>query len=137
MHHFFFPLQPQFSSTPSLPQASSQGGLLPAPRQVLGSLASQENVRQHQVLFRGPAIKKSAIPVPSPLSSHSVSANSSGTPTSTSGSQGKLGEKALAVNWLVQILYACTFKVHVPCSFQVIVIGTCILSWVLYTPNFK
>ena len=65
-------LQPRFSSTPSGPISSLPVGQT---RQALGSLASQENVRQ-QVLFRGPGSKTSGIPFPSPLSSHSLSAQS-------------------------------------------------------------
>lgn len=94
--YFFLSVyQPQFSSTPSLPQTGTvhQGGVPtaqapPPSRQVLSSLASQENVKQHQVLFRGP-IKKTAIPVPSPLSAHSLSANGSATPTSSPGEYAK------------------------------------------------
>ena len=76
------PLQPQFSSTPTGPPPTtshSPTGPTPShtaalPRQALGSLASQENVRQ-QVLFKAPGASKGGL-APSPLSSHSLSAHS-------------------------------------------------------------
>ena len=68
-------LQPRFSSTPSGPISSLPQHPVGQTRQALGSLASQENVRQ-QVLFRGPGSKTSGVPFPSPLSSHSLSAQS-------------------------------------------------------------
>ena len=71
---------------------------------MLGSLASQENVKQHQVLFRGP-LKKSSIPVPSPLSAHSLSANNSGTPTSTTGD---------LINCILLVTFWCTMSVYGP-----------------------
>ncbi|XP_064387182.1 spindle assembly abnormal protein 6 homolog [Halichondria panicea] len=64
--------RPQFSSTPSGPTSSH--ATTGPPRQALGSIASQENVRQ-QVLFKGPGASKGGL-APSPLSAHSLSAHS-------------------------------------------------------------
>lgn len=77
--------RPQFSSTPANPQhPSGLASQIQPGRQVLGSLASQENSRQ-QVMFRGPMMKKnSGIPVPSPLSAHSLPAAAKPTTITTS-----------------------------------------------------